>query len=143
MDYDYFSGADVVDRFSVNKMNVMPTPWMESAKWNTISLGGGGHPSTMTLKYSVQCNANYYGPNCTKYCIAHDDDDAGHYTCDKTTGHKVCRTGSVRGISISGYMMTSLKMASWTSVGKSAFASLFRPYCFSPFFLSHETKRDC
>ena len=50
---------------------------------------------------------------------------------------------SVRGISISGYMMTSLKMASWTSVGKSAIASLFRPYSFSPFFLSHETKRDC
>ncbi|KAL9975606.1 hypothetical protein ACROYT_G012787 [Oculina patagonica] len=92
-DYDYFSEADVVDRLNVNKLNVTPTPWMESVKWKTISLGGSGHPSTMTVKYNIQCNANYYGPNCTKYCIAHDDDVAGHYTCDKATGHKVCRAG--------------------------------------------------
>ena len=52
-DYDYFSAADDVDRFNFKEEQIVPTPWMESVKWKTISLGGPGHPSTMSLAYHV------------------------------------------------------------------------------------------
>lgn len=51
-----------------------------------------GIPSSMVLRYSVQCNRDYYGPQCTTYCIARDD-SRGHYTCNLQTGSKVCRSG--------------------------------------------------
>ena len=78
-------------------------------------------------------------PPSSSHALAPHDGAPQDLSADPSMGNHP----SVRGISISGYVMTSLKMASWTSVGKSAFASLFHPYCFSPFFLSHETKRDC
>ena len=90
LDYDPLSSDDVIDRHQ-QKVNVIPTSWVSPTKWQQMTLGG--NPSTTTLQYSVQCNQDYYGPRCTSYCIARDDDLAGHYTCDKATGYKVCRAG--------------------------------------------------
>ena len=90
LDYDPLSSDDVIDR-QQRKVTVLPTSWVSPTKWRQTSLGGS--PSTTILQYSVQCNQDYYGPSCTTYCIARDDDIAGHYTCDKASGHKVCRAG--------------------------------------------------
>ena len=48
---------------------------------------------------------------------------------------------SVGEISISGYMMTSLIIASWTFKDKSAFVTLLRQFYSGSFYLWHETKR--
>ena len=46
------------------------------------------------------------------------------------------------GISSFGYLMTSLKMASWLNKQESIFTPSLRPWRLSPLNLSHETKRD-
>ena len=48
---------------------------------------------------------------------------------------------TVREISISWYMMTSLMIASWTFKEKSVFSTLLRRYYLGSFHLSHETTR--
>ena len=49
---------------------------------------------------------------------------------------------AVRWISISGYLMTSLVMASGLHKEESIFTSSLRPWPLSSLYLSHETKRD-
>ena len=58
---------------------------------STTVAGEHGRVS-LTLSYTLQCESNYYGSNCTKYCIPQDDNN-GHYTCDNKTGEIVCRDG--------------------------------------------------
>ncbi|XP_068721178.1 protein jagged-1a-like [Montipora capricornis] len=39
------------------------------------------------------CNPGWYGPDCTEYCVEHNDSLNGHYTCDPRDGKKVCLEG--------------------------------------------------
>ncbi|CAH1791161.1 unnamed protein product, partial [Owenia fusiformis] len=39
------------------------------------------------------CPPNYYGPECQVFCKAEDSCEGGHYTCNATTGAKVCKDG--------------------------------------------------
>ena len=55
---------------------------------------------------------------------------------------KIKTDQTVRWISIFGYLMTSLKMASRFHREESIFNSCLRPSRFSPLYLSHESKRD-
>lgn len=41
----------------------------------------------------MQCKPWWYGPECLQYCVPHDDNMHGHYTCDPRDGSKVCRAG--------------------------------------------------
>ena len=65
---------------------------MLKAMVSTTVAGEYGRVS-LTLSYTLRCENNYYGDNCTMYCIPQDDDDNGHYTCDSETGEIVCRDG--------------------------------------------------
>ena len=38
------------------------------------------------------CFDHWYGDNCTKPCLAHDD-AMGHYVCDNKTGDIICLPG--------------------------------------------------
>ena len=58
----------------------------------SFTVAGENGTVSLTLSYTLQCMSNYYGGNCTKYCIPQDDDN-GHYTCDSETGEIVCRDG--------------------------------------------------
>ena len=48
---------------------------------------------SLSLKYKLYCNTNYYGSYCSVYCVAQDTNTNGHYTCHSRTGSKVCRSG--------------------------------------------------
>jgi len=39
------------------------------------------------------CAPNYYGKDCNTLCVSQDDNEKGHFTCDKDTGGKVCISG--------------------------------------------------
>lgn len=41
----------------------------------------------------MQCKPWWYGPECRQYCVPHDDNMHGHYTCDTRDGSRVCKAG--------------------------------------------------
>lgn len=47
----------------------------------------------MQLEIKEYCNEGYYGSTCDIHCIERDDDDGGHYACDKDSGKKICYPG--------------------------------------------------
>ena len=47
---------------------------------------------SLTLSYSLTCTQNYYGPNCSTYCVP-SDNSMGHYNCNTSTGSKICLPG--------------------------------------------------
>lgn len=34
------------------------------------------------MTFRVMCQENYYGANCDRYCLAQNDSETGHYTCE-------------------------------------------------------------
>ena len=53
---------------------------------NNISLPGALSASfrsdvIFTVSFSLNCEEDYYGPNCTVYCRPSDSDKLGHYSC--------------------------------------------------------------
>lgn len=47
--------------------------------------------SSIELAFNLTCGPDHYGPDCT-LCIE-TNDTTGHYTCDTSTGEKVCLEG--------------------------------------------------
>ena len=47
---------------------------------------------SLVLSYSLTCTQNYYGSNCTTYCVP-SDNNMGHYNCDPSNGNKICLPG--------------------------------------------------
>ncbi len=45
----------------------------------------------INMSISLRCAESYYGPECSRQCVA-EDSDVGHYTCD-SEGFIVCREG--------------------------------------------------
>ena len=57
---------------------------------NTTNIGENGL-STIELSFRVTCSENFFGPNCTTFCVPMDSVQ-GHYTCDQDGGI-VCNAG--------------------------------------------------
>ena len=53
---------------------------------------GVGHDVSVRLSYSITCQTNFYGRDCATFCIAQNDDNNGHYTCN-SDGSLQCRDG--------------------------------------------------
>ena len=51
-----------------------------------------GFVSVIMLCFRLRCAVNYYSTDCSKYCVPHDNNEAGHYTCD-ANGDKQCLPG--------------------------------------------------
>ena len=70
----------------------------DRASWSDVALSFPKRASVtfpaqrIDLKWKLVCNENYYG-KCDVFCTPRDDDTNGHYTCDPTTGNKVCCEG--------------------------------------------------
>ena len=37
---------------------------------------------TVSMTFRVMCQENFYGTNCATFCVAQNDDQNGHYTCN-------------------------------------------------------------
>ena len=44
------------------------------------------------MVFKVYCENTFYGSECVDYCLARDNVN-GHYTCNETTGDKLCLSG--------------------------------------------------
>lgn len=53
---------------------------------------GVTHSPSLSFKIRLYCDPNYYSSRCNVYCRAQDL-PTGHYTCDESTGRKVCMPG--------------------------------------------------
>ena len=49
------------------------------------------HGSVLRLSYQISCFPNFYGENCSTYCLPKDD-ESGHYTCNQQ-GSIECLSG--------------------------------------------------
>ena len=81
------SGADdLMDRVAFNIFH------SSNGKWTGELAKEGIYGNVvLTARFKVNCNANYYGSDCTTYCVATDNSN-GHYTCD-ANGGKQCKAG--------------------------------------------------
>ncbi|KAJ8036119.1 Fibropellin-1 [Holothuria leucospilota] len=57
-----------------------------------LTLYGSGYSKTK-IAVTVECASNYYDDYCSTYCSPRDDYWNGHYTCDPSTGAKICKAG--------------------------------------------------
>ena len=46
----------------------------------------------LDMSFRVMCQQDYYGANCTRFCMAQNDSVNGYYTCD-SDGTIQCREG--------------------------------------------------
>ena len=46
----------------------------------------------LDMRFRVMCQQDYYGADCTRFCVAQNDSVNGHYTC-KHDGSIQCREG--------------------------------------------------
>ncbi|XP_078367834.1 uncharacterized protein LOC144651738 isoform X1 [Oculina patagonica] len=81
---------DFVDRYSLT-IQTSPSPNLATATARRYKLTGPGS-SYLNVEVKVFCDANYFVPDCSTYCVARND-NTGHYTCDYTRGQKVCLSG--------------------------------------------------
>ena len=81
---------DFVDRYSLS-IQTSPYPNLASARAKRYKLTGPGY-SYLNVEVKVFCDANYFVPDCSKYCAPRDD-NTGHYICDYTQGRRVCLSG--------------------------------------------------
>lgn len=82
-DFDSISSSDLVGSASLQVMLTL------EGTSRRVSITGQYYQ--IYLEYSSKCALNYYGPDCSKYCMPRDD-SSGHYTCS-TQGNIVCLPG--------------------------------------------------
>ena len=49
---------------------------------------------TVQMRFRVMCQRDYYGADCSIFCVAQDDDVSGHYTCN-SDGSFQCLEGFI------------------------------------------------
>lgn len=91
VDDDDGSKDDIVDYYK-KEIYITPSKSVHSARTYPYTLSGPGYSQT-TIEVKVYCDVNFYGATCSVKCVAFDTDDDGHYTCDASTGEKVCLPG--------------------------------------------------
>ncbi|XP_038077194.1 protein jagged-1-like [Patiria miniata] len=83
-----FLGEELVDEDFLN-IDQASSPSQSSAQWQNYRMGTH---ADFTFQVRIYCNTNYFTPDCSVYCIPTDNQN-GHYTCDSTTGDKICQDG--------------------------------------------------
>ena len=80
-----------MDRYSL-PIRTSPSANLASARAKRYKLTGPGY-SYLNVEVKVFCDANYFVPDCSTYCVPRDCGSTGHYICDYTKGRRVCLSG--------------------------------------------------
>ena len=90
-DADSISRDDFIDRVIINR-------YFEVSNWFTPleSVVGIHRRVTLLLSFRLTCDENYYGSDCTTYCVSQFSYRPGGYFCN-SDGDRVC-SGPYTGI---------------------------------------------
>ena len=83
-DRDFDGNNDLMDRFALNI--IAQSTSSLSAETTFLGVTSG----TMTISFTIACDANYYGLLCNVFCIAQNSAQFGYYTCNPSDGSRVC-----------------------------------------------------
>ena len=86
IDEDPGSDDDLDDIF-INRRLEVNTSFTEIGTYS-----GNFNRVTIQMSFRVMCQENYYGADCATFCMAQDDDENGHYTCN-SDGSIQCLSG--------------------------------------------------
>ena len=75
-DDDLIGDSDLDDIF-INRRLEVNTGFTERETYS-----GNSNRVTIQVSFRVMCQENYYGADCATFCLAQDDDENGHYTCN-------------------------------------------------------------
>ena len=86
IDDDGGLGTDLIDEIY---LQIPPTLNLVETS-QTVT--GSFERAVLIMGYSLTCTQNYYGPDCSTYCVP-SDNSMGHYECDTSSGNKICLPG--------------------------------------------------
>ena len=84
VDDDGLLGSEPIDEVRVQ------VPGTKGASLSQTFIGTSEIVS-LVLSYSLTCTQNYYGSNCSTYCVP--SNNMSHYNCDLSNGNKICLPG--------------------------------------------------
>ncbi|XP_052828326.1 uncharacterized protein LOC106880385 isoform X2 [Octopus bimaculoides] len=90
LDQDGFGNFDFIDHY---EYPIFPTNLTNQQDSTGQELQLIGEITELQFEIKEYCNDDYYGSTCDVHCIERDDDDDGHYTCEKHSGKKICYPG--------------------------------------------------
>ena len=82
--------SDLVDTILITPM-ISAVPSQDDPFTEAMTFSGNF--SELDLSFRLTCGEDFYGPDCTVFCVDTNDTSSGHYTCDRSTGEKVCLEG--------------------------------------------------
>lgn len=91
---DGFSN-DVIDGFSNDLLDkvIVDMPLVINSSFSPVITQLGFYQRvTMQFRFRVMCQTYFFGEDCYRFCISHDSDTVGHFTCD-VNGNQVCLPG--------------------------------------------------
>ena len=68
-----------------------------------LSVVGDTNTTSFIFAYNLHCANNYFGNNCSIFCIAQDD-EFGHFTCHEDSGGRICLPGYTVNNTAKGHM---------------------------------------
>ena len=80
-DNNVFSNADHLEDIFIN-VPALPVS-------NTVRGIYRSNRVTLNMFFSIDCEDDYYGRDCSTFCVARDNAN-GHYTCDEDDGSQIC-----------------------------------------------------
>lgn len=78
VDFDDNDDDDIVDDVFVNMMLEVNASYTDVAEYTGV-LGG----VSLSARFRVTCQRDYYGSDCSIFCIAQNDDSFGHFSCNE------------------------------------------------------------
>lgn len=80
--------SDLVDNIIITPM-IFAVPAQNDSFTDIMTFSG--NYTELDISFRLTCGEDYYGPECV-FCMD-TNDTTGHYTCDRSTGEKVCLEG--------------------------------------------------
>ena len=77
-DFDDNDDDDIVDDVFINMMLEVNASYTAVEEYTGV-LGD----VSLLVRFRVTCQRDYYGRNCSTFCIAQNDDSFGHFSCNQ------------------------------------------------------------